>query len=113
RQHALVMLKPKNVGNIPAFTIDGWVFAFAVAVSLLTGCVFGLLPAIELKAPSRGGTIRESIIVAQTRFASRLRQALIVGELALSLVLLCGAGLLLRSLSRVQGVNPGFNPDGV
>src|SRR5438270_2236347 len=49
-QHALVMLKPKNVGNIPPFAIDGWVLAFALGVSLLTGCLFGLLPTIELNA---------------------------------------------------------------
>ena len=110
-QHALVMLKPKNLGNIPPFAIDGWVLAFALGVSLLTGCLFGLLPTIELNAAGKGSSIRESITVAQSRFANRLRQALIVGELALSLVLLCGAGLLLRSLWRVQGVNPGFNPD--
>jgi len=112
-QHALVMLKPKDLANIPPFTIDGSVLAFAVGVSLLTGCVFGLLPTIELNAAGAGGSIRESITVAQGRFANRLRHALIVGELALSLVLLCGAGLLLRSLWRVQGVNPGFNPEGV
>ena len=112
-QHALVMLKPKDLGNIPPFTIDKWVLAFATVVSLLTGCLFGLLPAIELNSSVGGGSIRESITVAQSRLANRLRQALIVGELALSLVLLCGAGLLLRSLWRVQGVNPGFNPEGV
>ena len=111
-QHALVMLKPKDLANIPPFTIDRWVLGFAVAVSLLTGCLFGLLPTIELNAGG-AGSIRESITVAQSRFANRLRQALIVGELALSLILLCGAGLLLRSLWRVQGVDPGFNPNGV
>lgn len=112
-QRALVMLKPKDLTNIPPFTIDGWVLGFAVAVSLLTGCVFGLLPTIELNAAGGAGSIRESITVAQGKFANRLRQALIVGELALSLILLCGAGLLLRSLWRVQGVDPGFNPNGL
>ena len=111
-QRALVILKPKDLANIPPFAIDASVLAFAIGVSLLTGCIFGLLPTIELNTAG-GGSIRQSITVAQGRFANRLRQALIVGELALSLVLLCGAGLLLRSLWRVQGVNPGFNPDGV
>src|SRR5437868_1279555 len=112
-QHGLVMLKPKDLANIPPFTIDRWVLAFATAVSLLTGCLFGLLPTIELDTSGGGGSIRQSVTVAQGRFANRLRQALIIGELALSLVLLCGAGLLLRGLWRVQGVNPGFNPNGV
>jgi len=111
-QQALVMLKPKDLANFPPFTIDRWVLAFATAVSLVTGCLFGLLPAIELNAGNRG-SIRETFGVAQGKVANRVRQTLIVGELALSLVLLCGAGLLLRSLWRVQGVDPGFNPNGV
>jgi putative ABC transport system permease protein len=112
-QHTLAMLKPKDLANVPPFSIDARVLAFAIGVSLLTGCIFGLLPAIELNASSHGGSLRERMSTAHGKLAARLRQSLIVGELALSLVLLCGAGLLIRSLWQVQGIDPGFNPSGV
>ena len=109
-QHALAVLKPKNLANVPAFAIDARVLGFALAISLLSGCIFGLLPAIELNA---SGNLRERMSAAQGKLAARLRQSLIIGELALSLMLLCGAGLLLRSLWHVQDIDPGFNPNGV
>jgi putative ABC transport system permease protein len=110
--HALSALKPKNLASIPPFAIDGSVLGFALLVSVLTGCLFGLLPALELDLGADGSLARERS-ATQGRFSSRARQALIVGELALSLVLLCGSGLLLRSLSQVQNVNPGFNGNGL
>jgi len=113
-QHAMVLLKPKDLANLPPFSIDQSVLGFGIAMSLLTGCVFGLLPAIELNsAKIHGDSLRGRIAGGQGHLATRIRQALIVGELALSLVLVCGAGLLLRSLWRVQGVDPGFNPNGL
>ena len=113
-QHALTVLKPKDLANVPAFTISGTVLGFAVIVSLLTGAIFGLLPAVEVNYVRRqGSSLRERLSASRGKLATRLRQTLIVGELALSLILLCGAGLLLRSLWRVQGVDPGFNPQNV
>ena len=113
-QHALTVLKPKDLANVPPFTISGTVLGFAVVVSLLTGAIFGLLPVVEINYVKRqGSSLRERLSASQGKLATRLRQTLIVGELALSLILLCGAGLLLRSLWSVQGVDPGFNPQDV
>jgi putative ABC transport system permease protein len=118
---ALMVVRAVNPGNIPrldAITIDGTVLAFTFGVSLLTGVVFGLVPAIRaarvdvqtaLKAGGRSaqgdggfGTSRR-----------RLRSLLVVAELSLSVMLLIGAGLLVRSFVRLQAVPPGFNADHV
>jgi len=93
--------------------IDGWVLAFTLGVSMITGLTFGLAPAVRawrtdvntaLKEESRGGT---------GGHRNRLRQLLVVSEVALALVLLVGAGLLIKSFSRLLDVNPGFRTEGV
>jgi predicted permease len=94
--------------------IDGAVFIFTVVVSLLASVLFGLLPALttsrsDLQSSLRGG-IRGAISVAGSR---RMRGGLVVAEFALAVILLCGAGLLIRSFLRVQAVDPGFRPDHV
>ena len=98
--------------DLEQFPLDRRVFAFAFLISLLTGIVFGLIPAIstirgefstQLKEAGRG--------VSASR--SRLRHALVASEVALALVVLCGAGLMIASLSRVLGVDPGLDPKNV
>lgn len=86
------------------------VLLFALAVSLLTGIFFGLLPAFQATATSRSG-----LQGLQTRGIARsgVRQVLVVSEVALALVLLAGAGLLIRSLDRLISVSPGFDPQNV
>jgi predicted permease len=93
--------------------IDAWVLAFTLGVSVVTGLVFGLAPAVQawrtdvnaaLKQESRGDTGGQR---------NRLRHLLVVSEVALALVLLIGAGLLIKSFSRLLEVNPGFRADGV
>src|SRR5262245_39451815 len=93
--------------------IDAWVLAFTLGVSVITGLVFGLAPVFQawrtdvnaaLKQESRGDTGGQR---------NRLRQLLVVSEMALALVLLVGAGLLMKSFSRLLDVNPGFRTEGV
>ena len=94
--------------------LDATVLAFATAVSVLTGVVFGAVPALQ--RPTRGlrDTLQEgSRGAAGDRRGQAVRRVLVVGEVALALVLLTGAGLLLKSFARVQGVDPGFRPGGV
>jgi len=107
----LTALDPGNLPRIDRIGLDGWGVAFAIGVSLATGLVFGLLPALTasrpdptraLKAGGRGGS----------GAAGRIRGTLVVAEVALSFVLLLGAGLLLRSFARLVSVDPGFRPDG-
>ncbi len=93
--------------------MDAWVLAFTLGVSVLTGLAFGLAPAVQawrtdvndaLKAESRGDT---------GGHRNRFRQFLVVSEVALALVLLIGAGLLIKSFSRLLDVDPGFRAQGV
>ena len=120
-QAAIVVVRRINPGNIPrleAIGIDGVVLAFTLSVSVATGLLFGLVPAwsaikvdlsTALKSGGRTGQSDGGLHVAR----GRLRGLLVVGELALSLMLLIGAGLLIRSFVRLQSVAPGFNPDRV
>jgi predicted permease len=113
---ALGVMRAINPGNIPRLTeigISGGVLAFTFGVSLVTGILFGLAPAwramrvdlnTSLKSGGRSGQTESGLRVTR----HRLRGLLVVSELALSLMLLVGAGLLIRSFVRLQGVPPGF-----
>jgi len=118
---ALRTIRTINPGNIPrldAITLDGRVLAFTFAVSILTGILFGLAPALRaarvdinstLKAGGRN-TQGEGGLGSSRR---RVRGLLVAAEVAISMVLLVGAGLLIRSFVRLQNVSPGFDPEGV
>ncbi len=99
---------PRILPTLPRLQLDGRVFAFAFLISLLTSLLFGVLPALEASRPSEV-TSR----VAGGRRSRRMRSAVVVSEIALSLVLLTGAGLLIKSFVRLLSVDSGFNPQGV
>ena len=102
---------PSNIPRLSEVNIDWRVLAFALLISLLTGLLFGLVPAIHSSRSDLTLQIREgsrgSGYGAKT---GRLRDALIVSELAFAVVLMVGAGLLLRTLRELLQENPGFNP---
>jgi putative ABC transport system permease protein len=107
-------LGPASIPRLTEATVDGRLFLFAFAASVLTGILFGMAPAIQgsranlnaaLTEGGRGGTAG--------RAAKRLRSALVVAEIALALLVLIGAGLLLKSFSRLRSVDPGFQPHGL
>jgi putative ABC transport system permease protein len=91
--------------------LDGSILAFAAGLSLLTGLLFGLAPALDAARADIGETLKEGGRTTAGRTRHRLRALLVVGEVALSLVLLAGAGLLTRSMFRLLEVKPGFRPD--
>ncbi|HEY6328595.1 MAG TPA: ABC transporter permease, partial [Blastocatellia bacterium] len=107
----ILRLVPSNIPRLNEVRIDWVVLAFALAISLLTGLAFGLAPALQSAKATIASAIREgargSGYGAKT---IRLRDALIVSELAFAVVLMVGAGLLLRTLSDLLRQNPGFNP---
>jgi putative ABC transport system permease protein len=94
--------------------VDGRVVLFSLALALLTGVVFGLAPAVRLAGGSLQGMLRESARGSTGGgAAARLRSALVLGEVAVALVLLVGAGLLIRSFEKLNAVDVGFDPRGV
>jgi predicted permease len=118
---ALQAIRTINPGNIPrldAITLDGRVLAFTFAVSILTGILFGLAPALRAARVDLNSTLKSGGRNAQGdgglgSSRRRIRSLLVVGEVAISIVLLVGAGLLIRSFVQLQRVSPGFDPDGV
>ncbi len=110
---ALVSLWPSRLPRLAEARLDGWALAFTVLVSVGTAVIFSLAPAVHAARPESGSTLLSGGRVANIRRSLHLRQAIIVGEVALSLVLLVGAGLLVRSLSEIQRIRPGFDAAGV
>jgi len=102
-----------NIPHVEQIPIDGWVLGFAAAVSLITGAVFGLVPALQAGANTNGSMKETSRGQAGGARGSRFRSALVVAELALSLILLTAAGLTLRSFVYLLRGNLGFNPEHV
>src|SRR5215831_1460304 len=90
--------------------LDWRVLSFTVVLSLLTGTLFGLLPALRATKPELVPALKDESTLGGYR-RSRLRKTLVVAQVALSLVLLIAAGLVMRSLQHVQVMSPGFNPE--
>jgi predicted permease len=94
--------------------LDGQVLLFTLALSLLTGLVFGLVPALSATSGRLYSALKEGgRAVAGGARGKLIRNILVLGEVAIALVLLVGAGLLLRSFARLRAVDPGFRPAGV
>lgn len=111
---ALVALGPSNIPRLDSIGLDGQVLAFTLLVSLLTGVVFGLLPALQASNPHLIDNLKEGgRDSSDTVRGNRLRGSLASAEIALALVLLIGAGLMARSFNTLQNVDPGFDPERV
>lgn len=97
--------------------LDGTVLAFTLALCFVSGIVFGLLPSLQLSRPDLVNELREAGAAAfrgvsgyRRRFGVSTRSLLVVGQVGLCIVLLIGAALLMRSVARLQSINPGFDP---
>jgi putative ABC transport system permease protein len=93
--------------------IDGTIVAFTIVLSVVTGLLFGLAPAIRLSRGSLSTTLREGARGSTGGSLARVRGALVLGEVAVALMLLVGAGLLIRSFDKLTKVNLGFDPSHV
>jgi putative ABC transport system permease protein len=105
---ALVALSPDNLPRLREIDVDGRVLFFTLALSVLTGLIFGLAPALQASRPRLQHTLKEGGAAA-TRGRHWLRNLLVVGEVAVAMTLLVGAGLMLNSFVRLQRVNPVVN----
>ncbi len=109
---AAIRVLPKTLPRAEEVRLDAHVLIFTLAVSILAGIVFGLAPALKTSRPNLQDTLKES-----GRGASGTRHralgVFVVVEMAMALVLLTGAGLMIRSLAALWSVNPGFNPHNV
>ena len=115
---AMVTMFPPTIFNLSIphleqIPIDGWVLGFAVAVSLFTGAVFGLVPALQASVKTSASMKEAGRGLAGSVQGRRFRNALVVAELALSLILLTAAGLTLRSFVHLLRSDLGFNTDHV
>ena len=106
-----------NVLDFSKANIDGQVLAFNLLLSVVTGVIFGLLPALQASRPDVSEALKEGVAGFSKRYRNfrRLsaRNLLVVTEIALTLVLLIGAGLMIRSFARLQALQIGFSPDHV
>jgi predicted permease len=111
---AVLRFVPANLPRLGEVSIDWRVLGFALLISLATGLLFGLAPAIDSSKAGLAGTMREgSRGSGYSAKAGRLRDALMVSQLAFAVVLMVGAGLLLETLHDLLRQNPGFNPSQV
>jgi len=109
----LAAIAPGDLPRLQTAYVDGRVLLFALAISVISGLLLGLIPAWR----SANTDLQTRLKEGETRSASAprqaLRKALVVSEVTLALVLLCGAGLLIRTIWNLNSVNPGFDPDHV
>ncbi len=111
---ALAAIDGVNVPRQQEIGLDGWALSFALILSIVPGLLIGLIPALQASRPNLVGELKEgSAGSGEARQSTNFRSALVVAEVALSLVLLTGASLLFNSLWRLIGVPPGFRPENV
>jgi putative ABC transport system permease protein len=109
----LVAIAPGDLPRLQSAHIDSWVLLFALAISLICGILLGLIPAWRASVPDLHSTLKEGENRSATAPRQALRKGLVVTEVTLALVLLCGAGLLIKTLWKLNAVDPGFDPEKV
>jgi predicted permease len=109
----LLALAPPSIPRLQDVRLDLRVLISTFAVSLATGVAFGLAPALQASIARPQDALKEGGSAGASREGGRLRLAFVAGEMAIALVLLVGAGLMLRSFLALRAVDPGFDPRGV
>jgi putative ABC transport system permease protein len=112
---ALVAISPRDLVSLQTVGLNVTVLAWTLGVSVLTGIIFGLAPALHISRLNLNDSLKDGgkSESSQASGSRRLRNALVVSEIALAVVLLASAGLLIRSFLRLQQVDRGFNTDNV
>jgi putative ABC transport system permease protein len=110
----LVAASPDNIPRLNEIAIDWSVLVFTIIMSFLTGIIFGLVPALQSSKPDLNATLKEGGRGSKVGGSSRIiRNLFVIAEVALSLVLLIGAGLMIKSFLRLQNVKPGFRTENI
>src|ERR1700730_13706441 len=107
----LLAISPRDLLSFTTVNIDKRVLGFALALSVLTSVIFGLLPALEASRPNTNESLKEGGRGSSRGRDHRLLNWFVVAQVALSLMLLIGSGLMIKSLMRLQSVDPGFDPN--
>jgi putative ABC transport system permease protein len=113
---ALELLLRLNPGNLPRLAevhLDGAVLTFSFVACALTGVLFGILPALQLGRPNLSDVLKEGSKSTGGMGRSRIRRILVISEIAVSLMLLLGAGLLIRSFYRLESARPGYDTENI
>src|SRR6266498_1801997 len=110
---ALVAISQQDVTPVNQISLNWRAIAFCLTVTLLTVLLFGIAPALQSSRPDLARTLKESGQRSATGLSPRLRRVLTVSEIAIALVLLIGAGLMVKSFRSILQVTPGFNPERV
>jgi putative ABC transport system permease protein len=106
----LVSFGPDTLPRVREIAVDPGMTGFTLLISVVTGVLFGLVPALQISRSAFADALKESGRTSAGLHRSRLRSALVISEVALSLVLLIGAGLMIRSFAKLNQIDPGFNP---
>lgn len=105
----LVAMGPSNLPRLNEISLDAWTLAFTLILSVLSGLLFGLIPALRYARPRTGSALQSAgRTVSVSRERHRARNLLVVGQVAMALVLLLSAGLMIRTFQAVRRVDPGF-----
>jgi putative ABC transport system permease protein len=114
---AVVSLAPvyllNSTSGLKSAALEPGVLAFTLGASVVTALLFGIVPALEGAQPQLAQALKDSTRGSQHRRQGRFRSALVIAQTALAMVLLVGAGLMIRTLAGLRSVNPGFDPQGV
>jgi putative ABC transport system permease protein len=106
----LIAIAPGDLPRLQNAHVDGWVLLFALGTSLVSGILLGVAPAWRAWSPDLHSTLKEGESRTATAPRQALRKGLVVAEITCALVLLCGAGLLIKTLWKLKAVDPGFDP---
>ena len=107
---AILSLYPSNLPRAQEVSVDYRVLLFTVGLAIVTGIIFGLVPAVQVAKPNLSEAMREGRSSTTGRAHNRLRSSLVIAETAFGVMLLIGAGLLIRSFNRLSHADLGFNP---
>jgi predicted permease len=107
--HLLAAIGPANLPRLSEISLDGWAVAFSIVLSLISGLIFGLIPALKFAGPRIAAALGSAGRTASvSRERHRTRNILVIAQVALAMVLLVSAGLMIRTFQALRTVDPGF-----